>query len=252
VTRNLDRKQLKNPDQFVSFWTRVAAAVSSHRLLVVGSVVGVVALGLAIWGTTVLVTKRAARASSDFARIERVAAADLLPAAGDAPRPPQVDDGLPHFKTEQERMEASLKEADAFISSHSGSRLKDEAQLLKGKYLLALGKPNDAITVYRELLGSGLDSRLRFLAEEGHAYALEATGQIDAAITAFGTLADEAQKAGGFYRDRALFSKARLLQGKGGSSAKEAEKLLREILEKTPTTPLREEINDRLATLEGK
>jgi tetratricopeptide (TPR) repeat protein len=252
VTRNLDRKQLKNPDQFVSFWTHVAAAVTAHRTVVIGSVVGVLVLGLGTWGTTVLVTRRAARASADFGRIERIAAADLLPAAGEASRPPPSDDGLPHFKTEQERMEAALKESDAFIGSHSGSRLKDEAQLLKGKYLLALGKPGDAISVYRELLGGGLDSRLRFLAEEGHAYALEASGQTDAAITAFGTLADQAQQAGGFYRDRALFNKARLLQGKGGSSGKEAEKLLREILEKTPTTALREEINDRLATLEGK
>jgi tetratricopeptide (TPR) repeat protein len=251
VTRNLDRKQLKNPDQFVSFWTRVAAGVTAHRLLVIGSVLGAVALGLGIWGTTTLLTRRAARASYDFGRIERIAAADLLPAAGEAATPPP-EEGIPHFKTEQERLEASLKEADAFISSHSGSRLKDEAQLLKGKYLLALGKPGDAIAVYRELLGGGLDSRLRFLAEEGHAYALEASGQVDAAITAFGTLADDAQKAGGFYRDRALFNKARLLQGKGGSNAKDAEKILREILEKTPTTPLREEINDRLATLEGK
>jgi tetratricopeptide (TPR) repeat protein len=252
VTRHLDRKQLKNPDQFVSFWTRVAAVVSARRVLVIASAVGILALGLGIWGTTVLVTKRAARASYDFGRIERIASADLLPATGEATKPPPTDDGLPHFKTEQERMEAALKEADAFIASHSGSRLKDEAQLLKAKYLLAMGKPNDAIPLYRELLGGGLDSRLRFLAEEGHGYALEASGQVDAAITAFGTLADEAQKSGGFYRDRALFNKARLLQNKGGSSVKDAEKLLREILEKTPTTPLREEINDRLATLEGK
>jgi tetratricopeptide (TPR) repeat protein len=249
VARNLDRKQLKNPDQFVSFWTHAAAFVAARRLVVIGAAAAVVVVGLAIWGTAALVSKRTAKASYDFARIERIASADLLPATPDA-KP--LDDGLPHFKTEQERLEAALKEADAFIAAHGGSALKGEALVLKGKYLLALGKASDAVAVYREVLAGGLDAKLRFLAEEGHAYALEASGQTDGAIAAFGTMADDAQKAGGFYRDRALFNKARLLQAKGGASVKDAEKLLREILEKTPTTPLREEINDRLASLEGK
>jgi tetratricopeptide (TPR) repeat protein len=249
VTRNLDRKQLKNPDQFISFWTRVGAFVSTHRLAVLGGALGVVVLGVGIWGASVLLSKRAAKASQDFSRIERIASADLLPAVGEPPRL-NPDDGVPHFKTEQERLEAAAKETDTFVASHSGSRLKDEAQLLKAKYLLALGKASEAASLYQALLGGALDSRLRFLAEEGLAYAHERSGQIDSAIAAFGALADEAQKAGGFYRDRALFNKARLLQKKGGG--KEAERLLRDILEKTPTTPLRDEINDRLAALEGK
>jgi tetratricopeptide (TPR) repeat protein len=247
VSRNIDRKQLKSPDQFVSFWSRVAMFISARHRVVIAAAAAVLVLALVIWGATAALTRRAVRASVDFARIERIASADLLPATGTAPT---TDDGLPHFKTEQERLEAALKESDSFIASHGGSRLKDEAQLLKAKYLLALGKAGDALPVYQGLLRGSIDDRLRFLAEEGLAYALEQSGQIDAAITAFGTLADDAQKNGGFYRDRALFNKARLLQQKGGG--KEAEKLFRDILEKTPTTPLREEINDRLATLDGK
>jgi tetratricopeptide (TPR) repeat protein len=248
VARHIDRKQLKNPDQFVSFWTRAATFVAQRRRTVIGAAAIVVGIGLGIWGASSYLASRAAKASYDFARIEKIAGADLLAATGETPK---TDDGLPHFKTEQERLEGALKEADAFIAAHGGSRLKDEAQLLRAKYLLALGKAGDAVTTYQGLLASGgLDRRLRFLAQEGLGYALEASGQIDGAIAAFGALADDAQKAGGFYRDHALYDKARLLQQKGGG--KEAEKLLREILEKTPTTPLREEINDRLAALEGK
>jgi tetratricopeptide (TPR) repeat protein len=247
VARHIDRKQLKNPDQFVSFWSRVATFVSARRRLVIGAGVGTVALIVVIWGSASVMASRAAKASYDFARIERIAAADLLAATGEGPK---TDDGLPHFKTEQERLEAALKEADSFITLHGGSRLKDEAQLLKAKYLLALGKGSDAAALYQSLLAGSLDRRLRFLSQEGLGYALEQSGQTDAAIAAFGALADDAGKNGGFYRDHALYDKARLLQHKGGG--KEAEKLLREILEKTPTTPLREEINDRLAALEGK
>jgi tetratricopeptide (TPR) repeat protein len=244
VTRNIDRKDLKNPDQFVSFWTRLGASVGSHRVLLIGGLVGALALGFGTWGVAAVMTKKAAQVSREFARIEKVATADLLPASGEAPK---TDDGLPHFKTDKERLEAALKEADSFIAARGGSKLKDEALLLKAKYLMALGRAQEALPIYQGQLGS-LDKRMQFLAQEGLGYALEATGQVDAAITAFGALADQAD--GGFYRDRALFHKARLLEKKG--TPKDAEKLFREILEKTPTTPLSEEIKDRLAALEGK
>jgi tetratricopeptide (TPR) repeat protein len=246
VARNIDRKELKNPDQFVSFWTRIAASIRSHKSGVIGGVVVLVVASLGVWGTSTIITKKAADTSRAFARIEHIASADLLPATGEAPK---TDDGLPHFKTEDARIEAALKEADSFLAAHGGSNLKEEALLLKAKYLMALGRAQEALPIYQSQLGT-LDSRLRFLAQEGLGYALEATGQTDAALTAFGTLADDAQSAGGFYRDRALFNKARLLEKKG--SSKDAGKLLHEILDKTPTTPLREEINDRLAALEGK
>jgi tetratricopeptide (TPR) repeat protein len=249
VTRHIDRKQLKKADQFVSFWTRVGAVVSARRQMVLTAALGAVVLVLASWGLSSLLSRRAAAASRDFSRIERVANADLIPPTADGPKP-NLDDGLPHFKTEQERLEAALKEADTFLGAHGGSGLKDEAKLLKAKYLLALGKAGESAALYKALLTGGLDQRLRFLAEEGLAYAHEAAGQLDEAIGAFAALAEDSDRSGGFYRDRALFGRARLLQKKG--NAKEAEKVLKEILEKTPTTPLREEINDRLASLEGK
>jgi hypothetical protein len=246
VARNIDRKELKNPDQFVTFWGRVGAYINQHRLKVIGGAAALVVVGFGSWGVSALMAKKAAENSLAFSRIEKIANAELLPEKGE---PNKKDDGLPHFKTEQARLEAALKEVDTFLGAHGSSNLKDEALLLKARYLLALGKTSESLAIYKDQL-SGVDQRLRFLAREGLAYAQEAAGQIDDALATFTALADDAQNAGGFYRDRALFSKARLLQQKG--SAKDAQKLLHEILEKTPTTPLREEINDRLATLENK
>jgi hypothetical protein len=246
VARNIDRKELKNPDQFVTFWGRVGAYLSAHRVAVLGGVAALLLVGFGSWGVSSLMARKAADNSLAFSRIEKIANAELLPEKGE---PAKKDDGLPHFKTEEARLEAALKEVDAFLSAHGSSNLKDEALLLKARYLLALGKTSEALAIYKDQLG-GVDARFRFLAREGLGYAQEASGQIEDAIATFTMLADDAQNAGGFYRDRALFHKARLLQQKG--SGKDAEKLLHEILEKTPTTPLREEINDRLATLEGK
>lgn len=245
MARNIDRKELKNPDQFVSFWTKVGAFLGTHRIPVLVGAGALLVVGLAAWLISDLIVKHAAADSAAFARIERVASADLLPATGEAPK---TDDGLPHFKTEDARLEAALKEADTFLSQHGGSKLKEEALLLKAKFLLALGKNTEALAIYQGQLG-GLDQRLRFIAQEGLGYALEATGQTDAAIGAFAGLAEDASAAG-FYKDHALLNKARLLEKKG--NAKEAEKVLREIKEKSPTSSLRSEIDDRLAALEGK
>jgi hypothetical protein len=224
----------------------VGTFLGAHKLTVIAGLVGLILIGLGTWLATSISTKHAAEASLAFSRIERVANASLLPESGEAPK---TDDGLPHFKTEQARLEAGLKEADTFLGQHGGSKLKEEALLLKAGYLMALGKGSEALPIYQGQLGN-LEKRLRFIAEEGLGYALEATGQVDAAINAFSALADEAQAAAGFYRDRALLNKARLLEKKG--QGKEAEAILREIKVKTPTTPLLNEINDRLAALEGK
>jgi tetratricopeptide (TPR) repeat protein len=246
VARNIDRKELKNPDQFVSFWTKVGAYIGANRKAILAGAAATVLVVAGAWIGSNMMAKKAATISRDFARIERIASADLLPATGEAPK---TDDGLPHFKTGEARLQAALKETDTFLGAHGGSSLQDEALLLKAKYLMALDRAKEALPIYQGLQGA-LDARLRFLAQEGLGYALEATGQTDAALTAFNSLADTAQSAGGFYRDRALYHKARLLEKKG--SGKDAQKLLHEILDKTPTTPLREEINDRLAALEGK
>jgi tetratricopeptide (TPR) repeat protein len=88
---------------------------------------------------------------------------------------------------------------------------------------------------------------MRLVEQDGLALALEAQGQIDKAIEVYSSMASEAQQVGNFYADRALLAKARLLQKQG--KGKDAEKVLREILDKMPKTSLRREIDDRLAAL---
>ena len=238
-------KELKAPDQFVSFWSQVGAGIAARKQTVLLGVVALVVTAAGIYAVNVFLSNQAAKESQAFARIHAVATAALIPESGEAPK---FEDDLPHFKTEKERLEAALKEADAFINGH-GSRLRDEAQLLKARYLVALGRSGEALPIYSALTGS-LDERLWFLAQEGQAYAQEATGQVDKAIESFGQLAERAKATGNFMRDRALYNKARLLEQKG--SAKDAEKVYRDILTELPQSALKDEINDRLAVIEGK
>ena len=202
-----ERKELKQPDEFVSFWTHAAEranrfAQERRRSLIMGSTMLVtVVIGSIVFAN---ISERHAKTATDtLARIERMSTAELRPEGAPATKPdgsPLSDDGVPHFKTEKERAGATLKELDAFIST-SGNPLRNEARLQRGPLLLSLGRADEAVSTYQELLGGRLDDRLRFLAHEGLGYALEAKGDLTGAVAAFVKLGEDAAafKATGFY-----------------------------------------------------
>jgi len=246
--KGLSKKELKQPDQFVSFWTRFSEQagkyISERRkplLIAVGALAGVVTATV-IYGQ---IRERAAlRSSEALERVSKIATAELLPAEGS----PAKEDNLPHFKTDKERLEAALKEVDGFLASEPHSPLHREAQLQKAGLLLDLQRPDEAIPLYSDVLESRLDSNLKFIAQEGLGYAYEAKGDLDQALAAFTKLAGDNPK--GFYHDRSLYHQARIAERKGNPA--EAMKLYKEVLEKSPQTALRDEISNRLAVLETK
>jgi tetratricopeptide (TPR) repeat protein len=245
-------KELKQPDEFVSFWTQVGAKLNEHRrklivLLVVAAVAGAVG-----WGVAIHRASRAAQATVAFDRIDRIVNADLLPEkAPDTAKPePSEDNPVPRFKTERERLEAANQEADAFVAKWGKGGLGRKALLGKASRLIALGKPGEAASIYQSLVESESDPELKVIEMDGVAAAREAEGKLDDALLAYTALADETQRTGSFYLDRALYGKARILEKQGKD--KDAEKTLREILDKVPKTVLRTQIDDRLAVLTEK
>jgi hypothetical protein len=248
-------KELKRPDEFVSFWTRFGAKVSQNRNKVIALAVTTAVVIAGVWGWTEYRHSSAAKATAGFRRVERVASADLLPtkaedkASDKAPAKTEGDD-VPRFKTEKERLEAANKEADAFIAEFGPGRLGRRVLADKASRLIMLGNPSEAAAIYESLAASESDPGLRMVELEGIAVAREAEGKLDDALRAYSDLADQAGRGSKFYLDRALFAKARILEKQG--KAKDAEKALREILDKVPKTPLRSQIDDRLALLAEK
>jgi len=128
-------KELKRPDEFVSFWTHLGLKISQNRRTVIAVVVVAAIGGGAAWGSVVYRNSSAAKATAAFARIERIANAELLPEkapdseegkaeakAGAKAEAKPEDDGLPHFKTEKERqatqerlLQQAVKEAGATL-----------------------------------------------------------------------------------------------------------------------------------------
>ncbi len=246
----ISKKELKQPDQFVDFWTRTSASVSewvstNMRALVVG----VTALGTVIVGAVVLSQvsqHRASNAAEALDRVQKIAAAEVLAPGVTAP-----DDGLPHLATVRDQLNAALKELDAQFSPGRGP-LAAEAGLVRGRLLLDLDRAPEAAATFQGLVDGKLDLRLRFLAREGLGYAYERQGKLAEAQSTFAQLGEDASRGGleGFYKDRALYQQARLAEVR--SNPAEATKLYHEVLDKFPTTSLRDEITNRIAALEMK
>jgi tetratricopeptide (TPR) repeat protein len=249
-------KELKQPDEFVSFWTKLGAKITQHRKAVLTAVITTAVVSAGSWGIVVYRNSQAAKATAAFARIDRIAQASLLPEkepekseAGKKPASVE-NDNVPHFKTEKERLEAANNEADAFIAQFGRDGLGRKALFGKAGRLLALEKAAEAATIYETLAAGETNPTLRILQLEGSAVASEAAGKLDDALRAYTNLADDSQRTGSFYLDRALFAKARILEKQG--KAKEAEQALRDILTKVPKTMLRQQVDDRLAILTEK
>jgi len=248
VAKKLTKKDLKQPDQFIGFWQRMSMAAgefaNAHAKALV---IGISTLATVVVGSIVMTEvseARSSRASIALDRVQRIAAAELV-VGGAAPK----QDGVPHFGTDKERLEAALKELDAHFSSGRGP-LSGEALLLRAGLLLNLDRADEAAAIYQKLLDGKLDQRLRFLAREGLGYSHERKGKLQEAAVVFAKLGDDAGGMGGFYKDRASYHAARLAEMQGNPG--EAIRIYREVLDKNPTTSLRDEISNRLALLELK
>ncbi|MBN2574162.1 MAG: hypothetical protein JXP73_06325 [Deltaproteobacteria bacterium] len=246
-------RELKKPDEFVSFWNRFGAKMAEHRKKVLAVTI-VLIVGIAVGaGTTAYRAAQAAKATAAFARIDRIASADLLPEKVDDDKAQTIasdEDDVPRFKTEKERVEAAIKEADAFVAAFGSDGLGRKALLGKAGRLVAIGKAAEAATIYETLAAGETDPGLRIIEQEGAAVAKEAAGKLDEALRDYAALAESSQQSGGLYLDRALYAKARILEKQG--KLKDAEQVLRDILEKVPKTFLRPQIDDRLAILTEK
>jgi tetratricopeptide (TPR) repeat protein len=248
ANKKLTKKELKQPDQFVGFWQIAAArlgrfAAKNAKVLVVSiSALATVAVGMVV--LSYVAEGRAARASAALEHVQQIAGAELAPAGS-----PLKTDNIPRYATEKERLEGALAALDGHFKSARGP-LADEAALVRGGLLLDLGRADEAQATYEKLLAGRLDARLRFLAHEGLGYALERKGKLAEAQTTFAKLGTDATTLGDFYKDRARYHEARLAELQGNPA--EATRIYHEVLDKNPTTSLREEISSRLALLELK
>jgi len=246
VAKRYTRKELKRPDEFLTFWQHVYEVLrGSGRPIVIGLVIA----GLAI-GSTMAWSSRHERTESEasraLSRAMKIYSAELL-TDEEAGRKATEEDEIPRFKTAEERRKATLAALDETLARFKDSGTTRDVEMVRAGVLLDGEKYDEAIKAYGDFLArTDTDHRLRFLAREGRGYAFEGKGQLDLALDEFRKLEME----GDLYKDRAQYHQARLLEKKGDAPG--AEKMYKAILDKFPATGLRDEIGNRLAALENR
>ena len=245
MAKRYTRKELKRPDQFQTFWTRVYEFLkATTRPLAIGALATVVVVaGILLF--TNLREKRRAESSKALAYALRVLNSESAPHLEDPDAPKEQHDAdIPKFKTEKERREGAVAALDKVIKDWGSTAAGRDALLVRAGVLYDLGRLDDALRDYKTFLSKGPRGNLKALAHEGIGYVHEAKGENDRALEEFRLITG----AGEFYRDRSLYNQARVLERKGDKAA--AQKLYQEILDKSPTTPLRDDISNRLALLQ--
>jgi tetratricopeptide (TPR) repeat protein len=233
-------------DEFVSFWQRVYDKVSPYlNALGVVSVTALVIL-FAVWGLSSHFERRAQSAAEQFGRAVRIYDADLITDA--TPEAKDEVNPTPRFKTAKERADATLAELDKLDKDWGSTDVARGATLFRAGVLYDQQRFDDASAAYDKFVKSApRDAATLALAREGLGLCDEARGKLDEALARYKEL--ETVGAKDFYRDRALYAQARVYTKKGDK--KKAAELYKEILAKTPTTPLKDEVQTQLALVGG-
>jgi predicted negative regulator of RcsB-dependent stress response len=247
VAKRYTRKELKREDEFVTFWHHVYEWMrgSTQPILIGLAVAAVVILGSSLW--TNHKDKREAEATRMLSQAMRIYSTDLT-SDEEMGKKLTAEDGVPRFKTAEDRRKTTLEELGQIQSKFGATGAAREAQLVRAGVLFDGGLYDDAISAYGDFLAATeSDNKMRMLAREGRGYALEAKGQLDPALDEYRKLETEGADV---YKDRAQYHEARIFEKKGDKAG--AEKLYKAILEKNPQTALRDDISNRLAALGAK
>lgn len=213
-SEKLRQKELKAPDAFQEAGLEASSWIMERSKLLLMVLAAVVAAGVIASIATYLSRRGESTASQAFA--------DSLALLG---RPVQgqgtletapTDPNEKPFATQQEKEQAIQKALTEVRQQHSGSDAAVSAALPLAQAEYRLGNHDAALSLYDEFLArTPAKDPLRLLAMEGRGYTLEAKGDLDGALTAFGALSKESSGPmlagmGDYHRARLLMAQNKL------------------------------------------
>ncbi len=242
ATKKYTRKQLKQPDEFISFSMRAWEMVKDHTKQV--AIMAAVALLIiaVVWTWTYFAEAAGRKDTAALTRALDIYEQPVVELAGADLK--EEEGGIPRFKDRGAKLKAATEEFAKLATGGSGA-LPDIALLMKAGVNYDRGQYAEAITDYQALLEQSKDERLTELATEGLGYAFEATKALDKALEQFRKLPKDGDK-----RFKALYQEARILALKG--KKKEAVDLLKKIIKDGTGSSYAEHASSRLALLEAK
>jgi predicted negative regulator of RcsB-dependent stress response len=209
VADKLDRKQLKQPDEFQVVAGKALQWILKNQARVIAGVVAVAVIALGAWAYSSYRDSREEKAGSALSEALEHAS---RPLAGEAaPGEPQDS-----YATKAERDKAVIGALQKVRKDFGGTRAAQTALAELGFHEQAAGDSAAATKDLQDFLSSaGGDHPLRAMAQESLGYALEAQGKLDEAKGAFEKLREDGMPS------HADFQAARLalLQGKPDAKA---------------------------------
>ncbi len=245
VAKKYTRKQLKQPDEFITFSMKVWGILRQNVPKVLITVISAAIIIAVVWTWTYLAEAKAAKTTGMLSKAFDVYNQPLLPK--DIKTPPASKDDPPRFKTQKAKLAAAEKKFDEAIKK-AGGDLKIMTILVRAGVRLQEGNYQKAIEDYQTFLskspaGGKLNDSFRILANEGLGYSYEALKDYDKALSYFKQLSQfEGQKWVVKYHE------ARLLALKGKKA--EAAKVLQEVTEKAGNRYVENLASNYLAQLE--
>jgi hypothetical protein len=209
VADKLNRKQLKQPDEFHLIAGKAMQWILLNQARVIAGVVAIAVIALGAWAFSSWRESREEKAGSALSQALELSA---RPIAGEA-APGEPQDA---FASKAERDKAVIAALQKVRSDYGGSRAAQTAQAELGFHEQAAGDNAAAAKDLQDFLSSaGREHPLRGVAQEALGYALEAQGKLDEAKAAFEKLRDDGMPS------HADFQAARLalLQGKPDAKA---------------------------------
>ena len=145
---------------------------------------------------------------------------------------------------EQRRYTEAQSKLQGLVTDDAPESIRQLAGLFHADLARRAGELKRAVEGYDSFLASaGPDDALRYFAEEGRGYALEADGQLDEALGAFRKV-----EAMDRYRDFGLKHVARILRKKGDVEG--ARDAYEQIVARVPESPLKDFAEQQMATLD--
>ena len=208
-------------------------------------------IAVSIVGIIVMRQRTQAAANELLAEAMVVLDAQVVPSAPsdpNSPTPPAAAmQGSGTFTSEAEKLKAAVPRLQAAADAYPESRAGITARYHLAGALSALGRHQDAVAAYDEVIARGGDTLYGRMARLGKAEEQARAGEHEAAIATYLDLAE--QSGGDLPADAILMQLARAYAAAGKTD--EAQKTLTRIVDEHPDSPYANEARQELDTLKG-
>jgi len=170
TAKKVSRKELKQPDEFVSFWVRVIGYAQQHAREIIIGIASVVVLSLLIWAWTAYAAKKETTASRMVAQAQ-----SLWKPSSPGGVAEQAGIGIDGPGKDPEAENRAREILEDVVDNYGRTSACPVARILLGQIYYEKGDYDKAIGTYEEVLkGKNRKPELTALAWEGLAYSHEA------------------------------------------------------------------------------